>query len=86
MNNDKYRIYLRTRAGSQMIANGTSVNGLLTQIGDFLEGVGKDIKDDQLISLTMQTLDPNGGLISEERGPVEKRKQIAKVAEALGAR
>lgn len=86
MNDDKYRVYLKTRTNNYTIANGTTVNGLLTKIGDWLEA-HPEIKDDELVSVTMQTLAKLGGLVKEEeRGPVNKRSQISKVAEALGAR
>lgn len=86
MNDDKYRVYLKTRTNNYTIATGTSVNGLLTKIGDWLER-HPEIRDEDLVSITMQTLAKNGGLVKEEeRGPVNKRKQISKVAEALGAR
>lgn len=86
MNTEKYRVYLKTTKGSFTIATGSSVNGLLTAIGDWLDGPGAQIKDNELDTVRLQTLDKNGNLISEEVGPVTKRNQISKVAEELGAR
>lgn len=86
MNNDKYRVYLKTKQGVYLVATGTSVNGLLKQIGDWLDTKGKYLIDDDIIDIELQQLDSNGNFVDSERLPVERRSKILATAEELGAR
>ncbi len=87
MNNDnKYMIFVKARQGVFMVAAGPTVNGLLTQIGDWLDKAGKYVSDDELIDVEVRELDKLGGIVNYERLPVDKRTGIIKAAKQLGAR
>lgn len=87
MNDNNYRVFLKTNQGSFLLAVGPTVNGLVKQIGQWLKGeTGKYIADGELDSVELQHLDDNGDVLGVESLPVEKRTQIITAAEQMGAR
>lgn len=86
MNNDKYRVFLKTKQGNFLMVSTPTVNGLIKKITDWLKTSGKRIMDEEVVDVEMMTLDDNGNVVQSERLPVEKVSEITSKAVLLGAR
>lgn len=85
----KYRLYLQTTRGGYVMAASNTVNDLVAQVHQWLDGTGagRSVYDDMVLKIMLYQLDKaSGAYVFDEQLPVVDRQDIIKKVRALGGR
>lgn len=84
---DRYRVFVNATQGRFLVASSHTVNDLVDQIKVWMKsGEGRYVTDDEVQSVEMYELDPNGGVVDTQKVAINNIKDLLKASDEMGAR